>query len=98
MMSTMQLPDVLDSFKELAPYKDAESKEEFHKRLKTATKIIIDNISKDSNILLVTHGGFIRQFIYKYSGNKIGDILNSTCFKCSCDTKAERLIKNISNI
>lgn len=95
MMNTLHLSDTLDAFNEIDPHKDAETKEKFYERLEQSVEVLKDNADEKSNILLVSHGNYIRHFIYNYYGSLITDISNSACFKCICDTESEKFITEI---
>lgn len=63
----LSLAEISNTMKELDPYDDAESEEEFENRLAQGLEKITNSISENSEVLVVTHGNTIRHIVNKIS-------------------------------
>lgn len=63
----LSLADISNTMKELDPFDDAESAEEFEKRLTKGLEKITSSESQDSEVLIVTHGNTIRHVVHNIS-------------------------------
>lgn len=98
MFENVGVANVLDLFKKHDPKNDAESTAQFYERLESSLRIILEKVSENGNLLLISHGNFIRHFVSKYSGQLIKKIDNSTCLVLECDSEKEKLIQEVKFI
>lgn len=98
MVKSISLSEVLDVFHESDINHEAENKNQFYERLQDAVKIIKEDTNEGDNILLVSHGNFIRHFIFRYANEIIAGIENSSCYHCVCDTKSDALITEVKKV
>lgn len=91
----LSLECISNTMKELDPFGDAESAEEFQERLDQGMNRLIDTTREDEEILVVTHGNTIRHIVNKISPetNVFQEIGNSSVTTIECLEGQLRLLE-----